>query len=64
MRRGLSREPDRERAVTLANALKDKGFLVSNAGALGNVLKMRPPLVYQKEHADLFLTALAECLAE
>lgn len=58
-----SREPDRERAVTLANALKDKGFLVSNAGALGNVLKLRPPLVYQREHADLFLAALAECLA-
>ena len=58
-----SREPDRERAVELANALKDKGFLTSNAGALGNVLKMRPPLVYGREHADLFLVALEECLA-
>ena len=58
-----SREPDRERAVVLANALKDKGFLTSNAGALGNVLKLRPPLVYGKEHADLFLAAFEECLA-
>ena len=58
-----SREPDRKGAVRMANALKEKGFLVSNAGALGNVLKVRPPLVYQRVHADLFLNALTECLA-
>ncbi|MCZ6869171.1 MAG: aspartate aminotransferase family protein [Gammaproteobacteria bacterium] len=56
--------PDREAAVTVVNHLKDKGFLISNAGALGNVLKIRPPLVFQQDHADLFLTALQETLHE
>ena len=48
-------EPDRIGAVAMANKLKDKGFLLSNAGALGNVLKIRPPLVFEKKHADRFL---------
>ena len=41
----------------MANQLKEKGFLLSNAGALKNVLKVRPPLVFEKEHADRFLDA-------
>ena len=48
-------EPDRIGAIAMANKLKDKGFLLSNAGALGNVLKVRPPLVFEQEHADRFL---------
>ena len=34
----------------------------SNAGALGNVLKIRPPLVFRKEHADEFLSAFTEAV--
>ena len=48
-------EPDRIGAVAMANKLKDRGFLLSNAGALGNVLKIRPPLVFEQKHADRFL---------
>ncbi len=54
--------PDRTGAALIANNLKNKGFLIANAGALGNVLKIRPPLVFTKEHADLFLTAFAETI--
>ena len=43
---------------------KDKGFLTSNAGALFNVVKLRPPLVFGREHADLFLTAFEETIRE
>ena len=50
-------QPDQEGAVAMANQLKEKGFLLSNAGALKNVLKVRPPLVFEKEHADRFLDA-------
>ncbi len=57
-----SDEPDRGGAVRMVNALKDKGFLTSNAGAYGNVVKIRPPLVFQKSHADRFLEAFADCL--
>ena len=50
-------QPDQEGAVAVTNQLKEKGFLLSNAGALKNVLKVRPPLVFEKEHADRFLDA-------
>ena len=59
-----SKTADREGASDVANRLKGKGFLLSNAGALRNVIKIRPPLVFQKSHADLFLTAFAETLHE
>ncbi len=44
-------------AIDLANRLKDKGFLTSHAGALANVLKIRPPLVFSQADADAFLDA-------
>jgi len=56
----VRKTPDREGAIDLVNAMKDKGFLMSNAGALGNVVKIRPPLVFGMAHADLFLTAFSE----
>ena len=46
------------------NRLKDKGFLTSNAGAFGNVVKIRPPLVFAHENADEFLTAFDATIAE
>ncbi|MBT3425094.1 MAG: aspartate aminotransferase family protein [Gammaproteobacteria bacterium] len=55
---------DRKGAFDVANRMKQKGFLISNAGALGNVVKIRPPLVFKQEHADLFLSAFAEMLTE
>ena len=50
-----SKRPDRQGAIRVVNALKDKGFLIGNAGAYGNVLKLRPPLVFSQENADAFL---------
>ncbi len=50
-----TKEPDRHRAIEIVNALKDRGFLTGNAGAFGNVLKLRPPLVFTRTHADAFL---------
>ena len=54
---------DREGATTIVNQLKDKGFLIG-AGAQGNVLKIRPPLVFKQEQADLFLTAFDEIIGD
>jgi 4-aminobutyrate aminotransferase-like enzyme len=59
-----SKEPDRARAIDVVNRLKDKGFLTSNAGAYANVVKIRPPLVFTAQHADEFLVAFDETLAE
>jgi len=55
---------DPKGAIRVVNKLKDKGFLTSNAGALFNVIKLRPPLVFEREHADLFLTAFEETVRE
>ena len=46
-----TKTPDRDGATAFVNRLKDKGFLIGSAGALGNVLKIRPPLVFAREHA-------------
>ena len=56
------REPDVAGAVAVANALKERGFLVSNAGAHSNLVKIRPPLVFERQHADLFLAAFADTI--
>ncbi|BBK35969.1 aspartate aminotransferase family protein [Allostella sp. ATCC 35155] len=58
-----AKTPDPERAVAIVDALKDHGFLTSNAGAFRNVLKFRPPLVFRREHADAFLAAYDAVLA-
>ena len=55
---------DPEGSKRVVNRLKDKGFLTSNAGALFNVIKLRPPLIFDRGHADLFLTAFEETVRE
>lgn len=59
-----SKEPHREGAVAVANALKERGFLLGNAGAYGNVVKIRPPLVFSRQDAAAFLAAFEDVLAE
>ena len=59
-----SKEPDPEGAEVIVNRLREAGFLMGRAGEHGNVLKVRPPLVFQREHADLFLEAFTSAIAE
>ena len=54
--------PDRAGAIAVVNALKEKGFLIGNAGAFGNVVKIRPPLVFSADNAAAFLDAFEETL--
>lgn len=46
---------DRDGAVRMVNRIKERGALIGHAGALGNVLKIRPSLVFERSHADRFL---------
>ena len=64
VRSKASREPDVARAEWFSNKLKDLGFLTSNAGAVGNILKIRPPLVFAQADADAFLDAFDHSLAQ
>ncbi len=59
-----AREPDMDKAVDIINRLKDRGFLTSNAGAYRNVVKIRPPLVFQQSHAEEFLVAFDATMAD
>jgi 4-aminobutyrate aminotransferase-like enzyme len=62
VRERSTREPDPAVARELAERLKDKGFLLSCAGAYNNVVKIRPPLVFGEPHAVAFLEAFDTCL--
>lgn len=60
---GDSKQPDREGAARIVNLLKDRGFLMGNAGAYGNVLKIRPPLIFGQAEADAFIAAFESVVA-
>jgi 4-aminobutyrate aminotransferase-like enzyme len=55
---------DPKAAKHMADLLMQKGVLVSNAGQQGNVLKIRPPLVFNKSDADYFLNIFTDVLKE
>ena len=56
--------PDPGLASQVVNGLRAKRVLVSASGRHENVLKIRPPLVFEAQHADRLLTALSEVLSE
>ena len=51
------------RDVQDAASHADPRTTTRTTGPAGNVLKIRPPLVFQTQHADLLLQALDEVLA-
>ncbi|QXI30568.1 aspartate aminotransferase family protein [Pseudomonas vanderleydeniana] len=56
--------PDATTTRHLVNGLRERGVLISSAGAGENILKIRPQLIFQREHADLFLETLDAVLRE
>ena len=58
-----SRAPATAAARTVTNALRNNGILTNPIGKSGNILKLRPPMVFSKQHADLFIEVLDSCLA-
>ena len=58
------KNPDREKAIEIVEILKSKGVLISNAGQYRNVLKLRPPLVFDSSHADFLLDELRASFKE
>jgi len=57
-----SKEPADEEAKRAINMMKDRGVLMGRIGQYDNVLKMRPPMPFSQEHADLLLSTLDEVL--
>jgi 4-aminobutyrate aminotransferase-like enzyme/Ser/Thr protein kinase RdoA (MazF antagonist) len=54
---------DRVMTKRLVNGLRDRGVLIGSEGPLGNVLKLRPPMPFRPEHADIVIEALTAVLS-
>ncbi len=64
VRDSATREPADWEATYIAERMKGLGILVSTEGPRRNVLKLKPPLIFRREHVDQFVEALAEVLGD
>jgi 4-aminobutyrate aminotransferase-like enzyme/Ser/Thr protein kinase RdoA (MazF antagonist) len=58
-----TRAPAVAEADRIMNLLREDGFLLGRTGAFDNVIKIRPPLVFAPEHAQMLLEGLDRALA-
>jgi 4-aminobutyrate aminotransferase-like enzyme/Ser/Thr protein kinase RdoA (MazF antagonist) len=59
-----TREPATDLCARVVNAMRESGVLIGRTGLHGQVLKIRPPLVFSRGNADLLVSRLDEVLAE
>ncbi|MFT4265866.1 MAG: aminotransferase class III-fold pyridoxal phosphate-dependent enzyme [Xenophilus sp.] len=59
-----TRAPATAQAARVVNGLRRRQVLLSATGPQASVLKIRPPLVFQREHADLLVERLDAVLAD
>ncbi|MDL2334784.1 MAG: aminotransferase class III-fold pyridoxal phosphate-dependent enzyme, partial [Chloroflexota bacterium] len=50
--------PDASSATTIVEAMRAEGILIGTTGRHGDTLKIRPPLVFERKHADQLVTTL------
>ena len=55
--------PAPQETLRLINGLRDEGVLTGSEGVHGNIIKMRPPLVFRRDHVDIALSAFERALA-
>jgi 4-aminobutyrate aminotransferase-like enzyme len=58
-----TKAPATEQTKRLVNAMRDRGVLISRIGVHDNILKIRPPMPFAREHADLLVDTLDAALA-
>ncbi|MDH3621390.1 MAG: aminotransferase class III-fold pyridoxal phosphate-dependent enzyme [Gammaproteobacteria bacterium] len=59
-----TRTPATEETARLLELMRQRHVLVGNEGRDGNILKLRPSLVFTHEHVDLFIDALDGTLGD
>jgi 4-aminobutyrate aminotransferase-like enzyme/Ser/Thr protein kinase RdoA (MazF antagonist) len=59
-----TRQPATAQADYVANRLRDHGILTGTDGPHHNVIKLRPPLIFSRADADVFLATLNSVLDE
>jgi 4-aminobutyrate aminotransferase-like enzyme/Ser/Thr protein kinase RdoA (MazF antagonist) len=57
-------EPATQEAAYVANRMRECGILLSTDGPFHNVLKIKPPLVFNEANADFLVATLDRVLAE
>ncbi|MFA5951013.1 MAG: aminotransferase class III-fold pyridoxal phosphate-dependent enzyme [Hyphomicrobium sp.] len=57
-----TRVPNQKAAEHVVNAMRERNVLIGTAGLHGNILKIRPPLSFRREHADILLEAFKASL--
>jgi 4-aminobutyrate aminotransferase-like enzyme len=58
-----SQEPAKQETKQVINAMKEKGVLIGREGYFGNVLKIRPPMVFKPDNADFLIATFDEAVA-
>ena len=53
---------DGAQAQRIVNGLRDAGILISATGPRGHSLKIRPPLTFTAQHAELFVSQLGKVM--
>jgi len=61
---GPDMSPQTQKAAYLANRMKQRGILMSTDGKDVNVMKIKPPLVFARKHADQVLENLRRVFRE
>lgn len=56
--------PDQVKALNIIEMLRDEHILSSVAGPYGNILKIRPPMVFKESDIDWFASGLDACITK
>ena len=57
-----TKDPDQKAALDILETLRDNHILTSVCGRYGNILKLRPPLVFSESDVDWFMDGFAKTL--
>lgn len=60
----ITKAPATQAAKIVVNAMRDRGVLISMIGPHANILKVRPPLPFQRRHVDQLIETLDSCLSD
>ena len=56
-------KPDAATTKKIVNTMRERGVLISRIGPHDNILKIRPPMVFTRENADVLLSTLDSVLS-
>jgi 4-aminobutyrate aminotransferase-like enzyme len=57
-----TKEPAKPEAFEVTEMMKEEGVIVFPNGVYDNVLKIKPPMIFRKEHVDIYCEALDRVL--